>query len=341
MFILAIDTSCDETSVAVVEDRKILANVIASQVELHREFGGVVPDLARRAHRELIEPVIKKALRVARRKMEEIEAIAVTQGPGLAIALEVGVGKAKELTQEYKIPLIAVNHLEGHLLANFAQEKNPLLPAMGLIVSGGHTELILMKKIGVYEKVGETMDDAAGECLDKAAKILKLGYPGGPIVEQLALKGNSHQYVLPRPMQYTRDFNFSFSGLKTAILYLTRDLEKEHGVLNKQIICDVCASVQQTVMDVLIFKTFKAMEKYQVKSLLLGGGVMANKAIRLAFRRESRRRNIAMSYPDPRRLCTDNAAMIGLVGYFQWQQKRDIFKGEEISLLDREPNLSL
>jgi len=227
--ILAIDTSCDETAVAISQDRRIVSNVIASQINIHKKWGGVVPHLAKRAHQDKIDHVLKQALQRAKTKPQQLQAIAVTFGPGLAPALEIGILKAKDLTKKHQKPLIAINHMEAHLLSSFAlnsKNNGPLksysknhFPILGLLVSGGHTQLVLVKSIGNYQLLGETLDDAAGEALDKLAKMLKLGYPGGPIIEIMAKKGKPDKIPLPVPMQHSKDLNFSFSGLKTAALY--------------------------------------------------------------------------------------------------------------------------
>lgn len=364
--ILAIDTSCDETSAAVTVGERIFANVISSQVDLHKKYGGVVPYLAKRVHQKKIEPVILETLvRFARTAelgkggnesslddyWKEIKAVAVTSGPGLAPALEVGIAKAKELVRRYNKPLIAVNHMEGHLLSPFAKNsrgknsqqfpsraEEPLLnqaPFLGLLVSGGHTQLVLMEKVGSYKLLGETLDDAGGEAFDKVAKILNLGYPGGPIIERLAQTGDEDKYPLPVPMMERADFNFSFSGLKTAVLYLVQDL-KAQGEFNKRVIQDVCASFQKAVALSLINKLEAAVKRTSPRAILLGGGVIANLYLRRQIRKAMRGFNLSVLVPFEKRLFTDNAAMIGICAYYQ--AKRHDFV-VDIDKLDRVPSL--
>jgi len=241
MYILAIDTSCDDTSVAISKDDCILSNIVSSQIDLHKKWGGVVPSIARRAHEENIDRCITEALKRARVKIEQIDIFAVTQGPGLAIALEIGIRKVKELATKYKKPIIAVNHMEGHIMANFAKNSNsspysrfsPLslltpFPLLALLISGGHTELVLMQKPGHYQILGQTLDDAIGEAYDKIAKMLNLGYPGGPIIEELAKTGNREKYLLPIPMEKNPGLDFSYSGLKTSVLYLLKKINNDY-----------------------------------------------------------------------------------------------------------------
>lgn len=247
MKILAIETSCDDTCAAVLDNDRLLSSVISSQIDLHAKWGGVVPDIAKRAHMERIEPVIFEALKKAKTKMEEINVIAVTLGPGLAIALGVGVNKAKELAIKYNKKLIGVNHIEGHILANLIKNKEGKperkleFPALALTVSGGHTKLVLMEQIGKYTVIGETLDDAAGEALDKAAKMMGLGYPGGPIIERLAENGNKDFLKLPRPLSSQKNFDYSFSGLKTSFYYQIREWPKEKIAKN---LVDLSATFQ-------------------------------------------------------------------------------------------------
>jgi len=351
--ILSIDTSCDETSVAVSHGRKILSNVISSQINIHKKWGGVVPYLAKRAHQEKIDFVINKAITKANRNKQilsaqSINAIAVTIGSGLAPALEVGLKTAKQLAQKYNKPLIAINHMEAHLLSSFAlnsQGNGPLpsipsrsdlegcFPAIGLLVSGGHTQLILVKSIGNYQLLGETLDDAAGEALDKLAKMLKLGYPGGPIVEQLAKQGNIDKIPLPIPMQHSKNFNFSFSGLKTAALYT---IQKQKNI-SKTFTYNLCASFQKAIAISLTTKLKKAIEKYNPKAVLLGGGVISNLYIRNQLRQTIKQYNIPMHIPYSKKLLTDNAAMVCIPAYFKYLNQ-DFVKN--IDKLDRQPNLN-
>jgi N6-L-threonylcarbamoyladenine synthase len=364
--ILSIDTSCDETAVAVSRGRRILSNVIASQINIHKKWGGVVPHLAKRAHQQKINFVIKEALQRAkiaqtngrtsrgrseRREglstshatMAELSCIAVTIGPGLAPALEVGIATAKSLAKEHKKPLISLNHMQGHLLAPFAlnsQGNGPLktysqasFPLLGLLVSGGHTQLVLVKNIGQYQLLGETLDDAAGEALDKLAKMLKLGYPGGPILEEMAKKGQPDKIPLPVPMQHSKDLNFSFSGLKTAALYTIQKQPK----ITKQFIYDMAASFQQAIATSLTTKLSRAIETHQPKAVLLGGGVISNLFITNKLRQTIKLYNIKTYLPYSKKLLTDNAAMMCLPAYFKFQNK-DFVKN--LDILDRQPSLN-
>ena len=345
--ILAIDTSCDETSAAVTVDDRVISNVISSQVELHRKYGGVVPALAKRAHQERIEPVIQEALKRASSKISNlilnIDAIAVTQGPGLAIALEVGIATAKELAQKYNKPLIAINHMEGHLLSAFAKNSKgngpfgkfrPEFPVLGLLVSGGHTQLVLMKNFCQYQLLGETLDDAAGEAFDKLAKMLDLGYPGGPIVSELAKKGNPNKYPLPVPMEKSKDLNFSFSGLKTASLYLIKHL-KEKGISKYHL--DICASFEKSLISSLMIKLEKAILIYRPKQIVLGGGVINSEKLRREARKIARKNNSPLFIPYSKNLLTDNAAMIGVAAYYQALRGKLV---KNLKELDRQPNLN-
>lgn len=347
MTILAIDTSCDETSVAISDDELILANVISSQIQLHRKWGGVVPAIAQRAHKERLEPIIKEALRRARVKLNDIELFAVTYGPGLAIALEVGVAKAKALAQHYRQPLVAVNHMAGHIYANLAKNKYgkaPIQkiesPALALLVSGGHTELVLIKSEGDFTIIGQTLDDAMGEAYDKVAKMLGLGYPGGPIVAKLAKTGNPYAYDLPIAMKDSGDLNFSFSGLKTAVLYLSKGLiDNSHDRrLSKQQIVDLAASFQRVAFESVKLKLTQAVRQYGVKQVLLGGGVIANTDFRRAIRVALKPLGVTVIYPNLKKLCTDNAAMIAVAGYYQFQRGEIV---RHIAKLDRDPIASL
>ena len=340
--ILALDTSCDETSAAVTSGERVLSNIVASQVDLHREYGGVVPDIAKRAHQQLLVPVIDEALSQADVTLGEIEAIAVTIGPGLAIALEVGVAKAKELAKTYQKPLIAIDHMEGHLLSPFARNtdgkfgiaKPPGFPGIGLLVSGGHTELVLMKDFGKYQLIGQTLDDAAGECFDKVARILGLEYPGGPIISELAQKGNPDAFDLPVPMKDSGDFNFSFSGLKTACLYQKQEL----GEMDQKQIANFCAAFEKTMVEALLIKLIPACREFKPKMVLLGGGVVANRRLQKEVKREMGRLGIPVYLPYETKLLTDNGAMIGVAAFFKTKRGEFI---EDIDRLERIPDLSL
>ncbi len=332
--ILAIETSCDETAAAVSVGRKIFSNVIWTQIEIHKPWGGVVPDLARRAHRKNIDKVISEALKRAestrkRLKLKKeinlktIDAIAVTQGPGLAIALEVGITKAKELARKYKKPIIAVNHMEGHLLSSLALnskgngplKKNPKFPVMGLLISGGRTQLVLVKDFGKYKPLGETLDDAAGEAFDKVAKMLNLGYPGGPIISELAKTGDKNKFDLPIPMSRNKSLNFSFSGLKTACLYKIRDIPEKN--INKKLLQDFSASFERVLTKAITLKLNLALEKYKPNQLFLGGGVINNLSLRKQVRQVTKKHAVPVFTAYSNKLFTDNAAMIAIAGYYQ------------------------
>lgn len=320
MYILGIETSCDDTCAALLKDSQILSNIISSQIDLHKKWGGVVPDIAKRAHQDRIFPVIETALKRAKIKIEDIDLIAVTKGPGLAIALSVGVNTAKELAIKYHKKIVGVNHIEGHLMANFltnsqGKQKRPFIfPALALTVSGGHTKIILINKIGDYQVVGETLDDAAGEALDKSAKLLGLGYPGGPVIERLAEKGDSAFLKLPNPIADKKILDYSFSGLKTAFYYQIKDWPKTK--INRHLV-DLAASFQKAVFDTLIRKYSLAIEKYQPKCLLISGGVAANKDLRKRARNLAKKYKLPLYLPFKKELNTDNAAMIALAGYYQ------------------------
>ncbi len=357
--ILAIDTSCDETSVAVTHRRRVISNVLSSQVELHKKYGGVFPTDAKRAHQEKIDHVVNEALTRSHLNLEQIDAIAVTQGPGLAPALEVGIAKAKELAKQFQKPLIAVNHMQGHLLSPLAQNSKGIssidfdetnssnFPALSLLASGGHTELVVIKKIGDYTVIGRTRDDAAGEAYDKVARMLGLGYPGGEIIELLAKQGNSQAFDFPIPMAPEPGLDFSFSGLKTAVMYQLKSLQHTstkqtqtggQAFLDKQIICDVAASFQRVLIHSLIIKTKRAVKKIQPKAVWLGGGVGANTQLRSQLRHMLQPFKLKLYAPYPKKLYTDNAAMIGIAAWYQAQRGEFI---TDIDSLDRKPNLDL
>lgn len=319
MHILGIETSCDDTSVAVlnVDDKKIevLSNVVSSQVQLHNEYGGVVPVLAAREHEKNLPIVLDQALHCARYTIHDIDLIAVTSGPGLIMSLVKGVNFAKDLAKKYSKPIIGVNHVAGHIYSNWLNGQKPEFPALCLIVSGGHTELVLMKNHGEYELVGRTQDDAAGEAFDKIARLIGLEYPGGPAISALAEKyqisNDKLQIKLPRPMLHSKDFNFSFSGLKTAVYYLVRDLE----VPIEQVRSEIAHEAQDAIVDVLISKTKKAIEQYQPKSVLLAGGVSANRLLRHRLQELCSMLHVSCFIP-PMEYTTDNAAMIAMAAYY-------------------------
>ncbi|MDP3934789.1 MAG: tRNA (adenosine(37)-N6)-threonylcarbamoyltransferase complex transferase subunit TsaD [Candidatus Giovannonibacteria bacterium] len=352
MRILAIETSCDETAVAVLDNLKVLSNQVLSQIKIHKKFGGVVPNLAMREHRKNLPIILKRALKeitpliplTLRGRKEEIpiDAIAVTSGPGLEPALWEGINFAKDLAKKWRVPLVPVNHLEGHIYASWllrrwtsksAKMSNvliPKFPILALIVSGGHTELVLMKKHLDYKILGETRDDAAGEAFDKVARMLGLGYPGGPQIARLAQSARKYAEqtqknteLFPRPMINSGDFDFSFSGLKTAVLYYLRDNPRADKA-------EVAYEFQQAVVDVLTKKTADALRKHRVKSLVVGGGVAANKKLRASLENM-----IKKSFPkislhiSPLWLCGDNAAMIAAAGYFKAKNKK-FSKSEKI-----------
>ena len=311
MLILSIETSCDETSAAVVRDgNEVLSNVVASQVEFHKKYGGIVPEIASRKHIEVINPIIKEALHKANLTFKDIDAVAVTYGPGLVGSLLVGICAAKAIAWSLGVPLIGVNHLEGHIYANFLKSKlqNPKFPFICLIVSGGHTSLVLVKDHGKYETLGRTRDDAAGEAYDKVARFLNLGYPGGPIIDKLAKEGNPRAIEFKRPMlEEEFGYDFSFSGIKTAVVNLaTRDPRLATR--------DIVASFQQAVVDVLVEKSIRAARAYNCESIALAGGVAANSALRNRLETKAKENELEV-YTPPVKYCTDNAAMIGCAAY--------------------------
>ncbi len=338
MKILAIETSCDETAVAIVEGRRVLANEIYSQILLHQKWGGVVPTIAKRAHQEKIDFLINKVLRKI--SIDQIEAIAVTQGPGLAPALEVGIKKAKELIWRFKKKLIVINHLEGHIYSPFVQNSkgNPKIefdfPYLVLIVSGGHTTLVIFKDHLQYQVLGETIDDAAGEALDKAAKLLGLGYPGGSVIERLSKEVNNQDFFhFPRPMLKRKTLDFSFSGLKTAFFYFLRNNKEK-----KNDLYSLASSFQEAVFETLIKKTELAIKKTQIRKICLVGGVSANLYLRKKMRELVRKHQGRIYFPSFRYLTGDNAAMIGVVA--SYKAKKGLFVSD-IDKVDRLPRMSL
>lgn len=329
--ILAIETSCDETSIAVLDcwggftkpRFTIRANIVSSQVALHAPFGGVVPSIAKREHQKNLPTILVSALREANitNPGGEIDALAVTIGPGLEPALWAGITFAQELAQQWKLPIIAANHMEGHIAAAMLKQKaeNLKFPALTLLVSGGHTELVLVKNWLQYRVIGKTLDDAAGEAFDKVARMMNLGYPGGPIISRLARTGNRYSFSFPRPMLNSKNYNFSFSGLKTAVLYTLRDLKKNKTPYTKS---DIAASFQDAVIDVLVTKTMRAAKEYHAASIILGGGVAANKGLRArmseAVKKETKKTKLFLPEPS---LTVDNAAMIVAAAYFHALKK--------------------
>lgn len=372
--ILAIDTSCDDSSASIVQGHEVLSNIVASQNQIHKKFGGVFPTLAKQAHKENLPPAISLAIKQAKTNWSEVAAIAVTVGPGLAPALEVGINQAKELASKYKKPIISINHIEAHALSPLAKpagrkieskEENKL-PALAIVISGGHSEFILVEKIGEYRKLGSTIDDAAGECLDKVGRLLNLGYPAGALIEKFAKKGNLEKFELPKAMTSQANFDLSFSGIKTAARNLISNLE-ENKKLDRQAIYDMAAVLQTTVFDQILYKLERILlspdlknKKYPSRDFLrhletgstpittieeiwLGGGVAANTNLRKALRKllnkykKQSGKRISLRVPYSKKLCSDNAAMIGLVANYKFAN------GEfsNIEELDRKPNLDI
>jgi len=327
MVILGIETSCDETAASVVEGGKggvfVLSNIVSSQIEIHKKYSGVVPEIAAREHVLNILPVINEALEAAGIGREEaakkLDAIAVTVGPGLITSLMVWVETAKVLSYIWKLPVIPMNHIEGHIRANYIGEGKVNLPAIILTVSGGHTMLVLMDKKGSMKTIGQTRDDAAGEAFDKAAKLLGLGYPGGPIVSKtaasFAASGKDCEIKLPRPMLNEPNFDFSFSGLKTALLYQVKKDQKY-----KERVSEYCFEFERAVVETLVGKTIKAAKKYKVKTIMLAGGVAANSALRDEFIAAAKRNDLDYKIPELK-YTTDNAAMVAAAGIFRAKEK--------------------
>lgn len=309
--ILGLETSCDETAAAVVgKEGEILSSVLASQHDVHKRFGGVVPELAARRHIETIEAVATNALRRAKTEWRDLHAVAVTAGPGLAGALLVGVSFGKALAYARNIPLVAVNHLEGHIASAWIEDSGFPVPSLALIVSGGHTHLYVIDEPGSYRLIGRTLDDAAGEAFDKAAKMLGLEFPGGPAIDRAARAGHPDSVRFPRPYVKTSSLDFSFSGLKTALLYHLKDLDEAH---QPRKIGDLAASFQEAIVDVLVEKAFAALDRYKLPALAVVGGVSANSRLRERLGSRAAAMGIRLSIPQTR-YCTDNAAMIAAAG---------------------------
>jgi len=357
ILILGIDTSCDETSVALLQNDRVLANVISSQVELHKKYGGVVPIIAKREHEACIDYVIleafKNASRILKHKitLADIDCLAVTYGPGLAIALEVGIKKAKEIALAYNKKLIAVNHMEGHLLSSLIQSSKGKgeisyqklqYPVLALLISGGHTQLILMTEIGKYELLGETLDDAVGEAYDKTARLLGLGYPGGKVLTDMAKQGVTTEYVFPVPMAKDPSLNFSFSGLKTAVYYQVKKLFS--SPLSRNQIVNIAASFEYSAIKQLQIKLSKAIQIHSPRTILVGGGVSSSAKVRCGLRKIANENKIKIFFPRSQKFATDNGAMISLAGFFKYkkgEEEEGEGGGEEDQTLDRVPNAKL
>ncbi|WP_455619091.1 tRNA (adenosine(37)-N6)-threonylcarbamoyltransferase complex transferase subunit TsaD [Eisenbergiella sp.] len=315
IYILAVESSCDETAASVVRNgREVLSNVIYSQIDLHTLYGGVVPEIASRKHIEKINQVIEKALSDAGITLQEVTAVAVTYGPGLVGALLVGVSAAKAIAFAAGKPLVGVHHIEGHISANYIENKDLEPPFICLVVSGGHSHLVVVKDYGDYEIIGRTRDDAAGEAFDKVARAIGLGYPGGPKIDRVSREGNPDAVVFPRAKVDGSTYDFSFSGLKSAVLnYLNSCEMKGIGICQ----ADVAASFQKAVIDVLVGHSMEAVSQFQLKKFAIAGGVASNTALRAAFEEACRKNGLEFYHPSPI-YCTDNAAMIGVAGYYEY-----------------------
>jgi len=350
MIILGIETSCDDTGVAIlkIENWKleILSNLVSSQIKIHKKYGGVFPTLAKREHKKNLPIVFKKALKESKIKENQIDLISTTIGPGLEPCLWVGVNFAKNLAKKLDIPIVPVNHIEAHILVNFVSKNSKfqipnssIFPAVCLVVSGGHTQLILMEKIGKYQLIGETRDDAAGECLDKVARLLGLGYPGGPAIEKISkfqIPNSKLKVTLPRPMIKQKNYDFSFAGLKTAVLYdFLKRPEKVRKSKEYKIL--MAKEVQQAVIDVLISKTIKSAKEFGANLIILGGGVAANEELRKQIIENSKFQipNSKILIP-PKELCTDNGLMVAVTGYFRKETATKNF-----DKIVAEPNLKI
>ena len=333
MKILGIESSCDETAAAVVVDgREVKSNIIASQIDIHTLYGGVVPEIASREHIKAVIPVVDEALKKANTTLAEIDAIGVTYGPGLVGALLVGVSAAKAIAFAANKPLIGVHHIEGHISANYIQAKELEPPFMCLVVSGGHTNLVIVRDYGEYEVLGTTRDDAAGEAFDKVARAIGLGYPGGPKIQKVSEMGNPAAIDFPRAKIADNPFDFSFSGLKSAVLNYLNSCEMKGEKINP---ADVAASFQASVVDVLVSHTIAGAKKLGFKKIAMAGGVASNAALRAGMRAACEREGYELYYPDPI-LCTDNAAMIGAAAYYDY--KRGVRSGLDLNAV---PNLKL
>lgn len=352
--ILAIDTSCDDTSVAITRGFRVLSNSVSSQIDLHRQWGGVVPGLARRAHQERIESVVEHSFVATGRTTgsrlgwADIDAIAVTQGPGLAIALEVGIRFAKKLALEHNLPLIPINHMQGHLFSSLALNSRGngglnyddlKFPLIGLLLSGGHTQMIKVNRVGEYEILGDTLDDAIGEAYDKVGRMLDLGYPAGPVVTELAKLGDPYGFELPVPLAKDPRVDFSFSGLKTAVFYKLKKIQEERTLTQKEVY-DMCASFERVAIAHIQQKLKKVLKNGDYKMLLAGGGVTASPKLRKGIRDIAKQFDVDSYFPPKKKLAVDNAAMIGIaanVNLLQVDDPWQLHDGE----IDRDPRLSL
>ena len=327
--ILAIESSCDETSAAVAVDGKVLNNIIATQ-SVHENYGGVVPELASRAHQQNIVPVVDEALKNAAISKDDLSAIAFTRGPGLMGALLVGTSFAKSMALALDIPLIEVNHMQAHILAHFIDDPKPSFPFLCLTVSGGHTQIVLVKDYLEMEVIGETQDDAVGEAFDKTAKMLGLGYPGGPLVDKLAQEGDALRFKFPETEM--EGLNYSFSGIKTAVLYFLRDQLKQNESFIKDNVNDICASVQYTLVRMLLQKLRRAARQHHISEIAIAGGVSANSGLRNTLNEMAKKEGWNVYIPSFE-YCTDNAGMIAMAAHFKYVQ--DEFVGQEVSALPR------
>lgn len=345
MKILALESSCDETAITLLNTSNsflvLEKNQIYSQVDIHKKYGGVIPEIAARKHMETIIPLLEENL--GKDRLKDIDYISVTSGPGLITSLLLGITVAKSLAYSNSIPLIPINHMEGHIYSNWLSNNESIkdskkyFPSLILIISGGHTELVLMKDHGEYELLGQTVDDAVGEAFDKVAKMMNLGYPGGPIVSRLAEKGNEKEFNFPRPMINEDNYNFSFSGLKTAVLYT---LEKKERI-NEEDKNNICSSFQKAVVDVLLKKTMKAVEEYNINSVMIAGGVSANKKIKDSINKECSKLDIPFFAPKLE-YTGDNSAMIATAAYYRLESKKaKILEGKELLELKPDSNWQL
>ena len=333
VYILAIESSCDETAASVVRNgREVLSNVIYTQIALHTQFGGVVPEIASRKHIEKINQVILQALEDAKVSLEDMDAIAVTYGPGLVGALLVGVAEAKAISFATGIPLVGVHHISGHISANYIEHPDLEPPFVCLVASGGHSHLVVVKDYGEYEIIGRTRDDAAGEAFDKVARAIGLGYPGGPKIDRLSKEGNPDAIPFPRAKVAENEYDFSFSGLKSAVLNYINSCQMKGEEINP---ADIAASFQKAVIDVLVEHSLHAVKAFGYDKFAIAGGVASNSSLRQAFEQECRKRGICFFHPSPG-YCTDNAAMIGVAGYYEY--KKGVRHGFDLNAV---PNLKL